>query len=456
MTAGSTVTAPSRTNGYLPIGPFLHLEPTAVGVLELDRPLAITSPAADAEAPEHRDLLVLVRLHGEPLAMLHLPEPPARLTRQALAAHVFSAAGPAIREHARRHRCCREPAAAADLEAGLTARCACPAASPLSPTSVTVIVPTGNRAEQVVRCIRSLLSLPRQDFEIIVVDNRPGEGGTEDAVPAIGSDRVRYVAESRPGSSVARNRAIARAGGDILVFTDDDVVVDGAWLDWLLAPFADPAVGAVTGMVLPLALDTPAQKNFEGYAGFSKGLVRRRFDLGRHRDDSRLLYPYWGGVFGSGNSVAYRRESLLASGGYDPALGAGSLARAGADIEAMSAAILRGETLVYEPRSVCWHEHRHEEGALQRQVFNYGVGFTAILTKALVRDRRFPVAVLRSIPVVLRLRRRRREAGGSDAIALPRELARLQRKGMLRGPWLYARSVRWVRQLRLDEVIRGA
>ena len=58
----------------------------------------------------------------------------------------------------------------------------------------------------------------------------------------------------------------------------------------------------------------------------------------------------------------------------------------------MSSAILRGGTLVYEPRSLCWHEHRHDEAAFRRQLFNYGVGFTATLTKAMTHYRRFPRA----------------------------------------------------------------
>jgi len=96
--------------------------------------------------------------------------------------------------------------------------------------------------------------------------------------------------------------------------------------------------------------------------------------------------------------------------------------------------------------------------ALRRQLFNYGVGFTALLTKALVHDRRFLRAAARSVRVAAGLRRRRRLAAlgqAPPAIALPRELARLQLRGMACGPARYLRSVRWARRLELEAVIEG-
>jgi hypothetical protein len=152
--------------------------------------------------------------------------------------------------------------------------------------------------------------------------------------------------------------------------------------------------------------------------------------------------------------MAFRTAELAAAGGFDPALGAGSLALAGADIEAFSAAILRGGRLVYEPRALCWHEHRRDDGALKRQLFNYGVGFTAILTKYLLNDRRFLRALGRSVPLAVR----RRRGGGEEtaAASLPGEYASLVRSGMLRGPRLYVKSRRWARRLRLDEAIVAA
>lgn len=210
----------------------------------------------------------------------------------------------------------------------------------------------------------------------------------------------------------------------------------------MVEPFTSADVGATAGMLLPLELQTPAQKRFEQYAGLSRGLARRSFDLARNRADDRLLYPFWGGVFGSGASIGFRRESFVASGGFDPVLGAGTFTLSGEDHDAMSAVVLRGQRLVYEPRSVCWHANCRGDDALRRQVFTYSAGFTAILTKALLHDPRFLAAAARSVPVVLETRRRYRDRRSSDpaAVRLTPELARLERRGMAIGPARYVWS----------------
>ena len=327
---------------------------------------------------------------------------------------------------------------------------------------MAVIVPTVGREERLTRCIRSLLAQRGVKFEVIVVDNRPETSTTFQTVSALAAEdlRLRYVAEPRAGSSVARNRGINETDAELVAFADDDVVADPSWLEWLLAPFAEPTVTATCGMVLPLELQTEAQKRFEQYGGFSKGIESRPYDLQTGQGADLLLYPFLGDIFGSGNSMAFRRTDFIATGGFDPALGGGSPAQSGEDIYAFSTAILRGGRLVYEPRSVCWHEHRKDRNDLHQQVFDYGVGLGAIMTKALLSgDPRFYATVARSIPVVLGLLRQKyrstdENTTGDDAPA--DELIRAQYAGMLRGPFRYATGVMRTRRLRLGDVIESA
>ncbi|MCW3027652.1 MAG: glycosyl transferase family 2 [Solirubrobacterales bacterium] len=450
--------ADDLTNGYLPVAAFEHLGATQMGLVDLDGPPTIRLPNHSAAAADPSDGLLLVRLHGDPLAVIHVQGPRLALQAEELGSLIWQQASGAIAAHVERYGCVEPPA----LDESLFGACAAPTGACLGAICgnrlgpASVVIPTGGRPDQLGRCLRSLLALERPKLEFLVVDNRPDLPETRRLAEAIAVDdaRVRYVAEPRPGSSVARNRGIAEVSSEFVAFTDDDVVIDAEWLNWLLSPFAEPEVTAVTGMVLPLELRTEAQKRFEQYAGFSKGVTGRSYDLHAARDDGRVLYPYWGGVFGSGNSMAFRTAELAAAGGFDPALGAGSLALAGADIEAFSAAILRGGRLVYEPRALCWHEHRRDDGALKRQLFNYGVGFTAILTKYLLNDRRFLRALGRSVPLAVR----RRRGGGEEtaAASLPGEYASLVRSGMLRGPRLYVKSRHWARRLSLDEAIVAA
>ncbi len=449
--------ASGRTPGGLPLEPFTHDEPTALALLDLDHGLAATVPPAGASGKPCRDTLLLVRLHGQPLDVVYLDRPFEELPRTELSELLWAHLAGPLREHAAR--------AGGTPPTGFADIACCgdgdPAVRPTlgaTPDTVAVIVPTGGRPAQLRRCLAALAEQSGPACEIVVVDNQPRSQETKlvvEVAAARSRHQMRYVAEPRPGSSVARNRGVAQVTAGVVAFTDDDVVVERDWLRMLVAPFARAEVGATTGLVMPLELATPAQKRFELYGGFAKGVRRSEFDLHGDRADHRLLYPFWGGVFGSGNCMAIRRQALVAAGGFDPALGAGSRALAGADIDALSAVVLRGARLVYEPRALCWHEHRRDDEALRRQVFNYGVGFTAILTKALLHDRRFAGAAVRSVPVAWSLRRARATQARDPATTIPPELARLERRGMLRGPARYLDSVAWSRRLGLQRVIDG-
>lgn len=443
------------------------MQPTAVGLLDLDLGLVPTLPRGEEQGVACRDTLLLVRLHGEPLGFVYVDCPPDELSDTTLAESVWSRVGNTIRAHAAESRCTPPPASADEiirLSAAAAGRPGEAAEHPgghgacrldvaaLPPGRVAVIVPTTGRSRRLGRCLASLRDLPGVDYEVIVVDNRPGHGDTKavvDEASTMTSHGLSYVAEPKPGSAAARNRGLLQTDAEILAFTDDDVVADPGWLRWLVEPFTSEGVGATTGLVMPLELDTPAQKLFELYSGFSLGLARRSYDLATNRADDRLLYPFWGGMFGSGASMAFRRAGLVAGGGFDAALTTGQ------DIAALSAAVLRGERLVYEPRSLTWHANHRDEAALRRQLFNYGAGFTAVLTRALVHDRRFGAAVARSVPVALRLyKRRRSQAQGSDP-TLPRSLARLEKLGMVWGPARYATSVARSRRSRAHGVVGG-
>ena len=93
------------------------------------------------------------------------------------------------------------------------------------------------------------------ELAFVVIDNDPegsAHGVCEAASPALPGP-VRYVAEPRPGLSVARNRGVAAAieeGADYLAFVDDDEVPRPGWLDELLRVARDHRADVVAGRVL--------------------------------------------------------------------------------------------------------------------------------------------------------------------------------------------------------------
>ena len=399
--------------------------PAQAAAAGVDAPVAVldlewaSSLALDLD-PRYRSARALVRRADVPLAWIALPLSDGKAEESAV----------------------REAVALArpDL-AGL-------APSEPPPTGeVCVVVCTVGRAHTLRRALQSLLASDHPSFEVLVVDNRPESSDTSAVVAGLDDPRLRMVAEPVAGLSAARNRGIVASTAPLLAFTDDDVVVDRGWMRWLTAPLVSGEATVATGLVLPLELETTAQLHFEGYGGFARGLVRRPFDLHTHTSDDHLVYPFSGGSFGSGNSMAFTRAALVGIGGFDPALGAGTATGGGEDIDAFTHLVLTGATLVYEPRAVCWHEHRRDDGALDRQVYTYGTGFGAVLVKWVLRSGRLRWGLVRRAGTLLQALRPGRPTAARDRESPP-ELSVLELRGMLASPWLYVRARRHARLVR--------
>ncbi|WP_446034698.1 glycosyltransferase, partial [Streptomyces olivaceus] len=349
---------------------------------------------------------------------------------------------------------------AARVLAGLARRLprtAPPEALPVPPRA-GVVVATRERADQLARALDSLLAQDHPDFEIVVVDNAPVTGSTRELVERKYAERVRYVCEPVPGLAAAHNRGLAVVRGEVVAFTDDDVVADPRWLTELTAPFAtDPGLGCATGLILPARLRTPAQVLLESHGGFAKGFTPRTYDPACP-PAGEPLFPFTAGRFGSGANMAFRTAVLRAVGGFDPATGAGTRARGGDDLYGFVRVLAQGRRLRYTPRALVWHHHRETWRDLETQAYGYGAGLTAYLTAILVNRPALLPAFLARVPGGLAHARELtavRAAGKGDADGRggggsgggrdregaapgghdsrthpwPRRLARLQRRG---------------------------
>jgi len=92
---------------------------------------------------------------------------------------------------------------------------------------------------------------------VLVIDNN----STDDTGRAVaeyshGEPKPRHIVETRQGLDHARNRAIAEARGEVILFADDDILVEPDWLTEMHRPFGhSPRVGAVGGEVIPVFPD---------------------------------------------------------------------------------------------------------------------------------------------------------------------------------------------------------
>jgi GT2 family glycosyltransferase len=246
----------------------------------------------------------------------------------------------------------------------------------------TVAICTRERADSLDGVLQVVAGLVREGHEVLVVDNAPKTDQTRRVVERYAG--VRYVCELRPGLNVARNRAIREANGDIVAFTDDDAFPEREWLDNLIRNFGDSRVQCVTGVTLPIELETEAQEMFETVSTFAHGFRRRVFD-GQHDN------PIAVGDVGVGANMAIRRQVIAEVGPFDERLDGGMPTRSGGDHEMFIRLLSAGHRIVYDPAAVSWHRHRRTHRELVDTLYGYGVGVYAMFTGLLLERRELGV-----------------------------------------------------------------
>ncbi|MBS0631168.1 MAG: glycosyltransferase [Verrucomicrobia bacterium] len=129
------------------------------------------------------------------------------------------------------------------------------------PIKVTVALPTYNRAAFLRQTLEGIAAqqFPREHFEVLVIDNNSRDD-TRAVVESFAhcDPAPRYILETKQGLDYARNRAIAEARGEIILFGDDDILVKPDWIAQMAVPLLvdqSRCVGAVGGEVIPVFPD---------------------------------------------------------------------------------------------------------------------------------------------------------------------------------------------------------
>jgi glycosyltransferase involved in cell wall biosynthesis len=338
----------------------------------------------------------LVRLHGTPLGVVDLPAPGDRLSAAEVHRAIFEKLSwPIIRQHLS-GLIANDPGRKWTLE-DLAASEPPPAYAGPWP-SLSVAVCTRNRPEDILLCVEALTQLDYPgELEIIVVDNAPSDDSTEQALrERFPLAHVRYVCEPRPGLDWARNRAIDEARGEVIAYTDDDVIVDRLWARAIGQVFAEnPGVMGMTGLVVPHELETEPQHLFERYGGFGRGYFQRWFAANLAAGERAATNNAGTGQCGTGANMAFRRSVFAEIGSFDPALDVGTVTNGGGDLEMYFRVIKAGHPLVYEPRAMVRHRHRRDYERFHTQITNNGVGFYSYLTRSFLRFPEERLALLR-------------------------------------------------------------
>jgi len=232
--------------------------------------------------------------------------------------------------------------------------------------SISVVICTRNRPQAIEACIKSLMASSDRDFELIIVDNAPDNDLTEQAVKKFHG--VKYVREARKGLDIARNTGAKNASHAIVAYTDDDVVVDADWVKNIKSCFNHPLTMAVTGLVIPLSLQTKAQYIFEKDWGFNKGYLPLVFDSEYFNVHKPYGVPVWD--IGAGANMAFRKEAFEIAGFFDERLDVGASGCSG-DSEMWYRILAEGWNCNYYPHLFVYHQHRETQEELTNQLFHY-------------------------------------------------------------------------------------
>lgn len=234
---------------------------------------------------------------------------------------------------------------------------------------ISIIIPTRNSADSLRETLASVLGIaPAGAVEVIVVDNGSvdeTEAVVESARLAHRHHHVRYVYDDEPGLLTGRHRGAMEAGGEVLAYLDDDVLLGRSWYEGIRDAFGHDDVVLAGGPSRPLyqAPPPPWLSDFvqESEHGWQCGCLSL-IDQGNETKVCPATLVW-------GLNYAIRKDALFQYGGFHPDCIPVAYRRYQGDGETgLSLAIERaGQQALYHPGMEV--EHRIASGRLTPEAF---------------------------------------------------------------------------------------
>jgi GT2 family glycosyltransferase len=228
----------------------------------------------------------------------------------------------------------------------------------------SVIVPTYNRLDKLALCLDALAKqdLPREQFEVIVVDDAGGRALDELVVPYRQTLNLTLLCQERNGGAgAARNAGAAVATGQYLAFTDDDCAPEPGWLSALARAVEEHPNALISGRV-----ENAAGGNL--YAAVNHALTGEICENLWRRGD---VYKY-----ATANNIAVPREEYLRLGGFNP-----EIRPAAEEREFYHHWLAAGLPTTRQPEALVRHDHAQDLGSFLRMHRRYGCGARALLER---------------------------------------------------------------------------
>lgn len=210
-------------------------------------------------------------------------------------------------------------------------------ANAVAATTISVVLPCYNASPWVGKALQSVLDQGYPGIEIIVVD----DGSSDDSLAVVRAfgNKVRWLSGPNRGACAARNRGLAVATGDFVLFLDADDYLYGDYL-LQMAKFATPGTAVVVGAHAWIDIEHNRLLEFQTYQGANS----HRALLARY-----LTHPM------QSAALLWERKYLLDAGGWNEGLPISQ------DAELALRMFLRGgrfEIAVLDDAYAVWCEHR--------------------------------------------------------------------------------------------------
>jgi glycosyltransferase involved in cell wall biosynthesis len=298
---------------------------------------------------------------------------------------------------------------------------------------ISVVICTRNRADSLRKALESLFcasSLEASDWEVLVVDNNSGDHTSDicrefqQRLPG----HFRFLTERKPGKSLALNTAIAGAKGDILAFTDDDVLCAPDYIQGIRTVFTTYLADAAQGRVL---LDC------EG--GWPAWLDSTYASMANFKDFGDEVIDLDGTLCGA--NMIVRAEVFRKIGCFAPELGPGGIG-VYEDTEISIRMREAGCRMIYAPQILVrhqWQRSRLTKSFLRNRSFGQGRMFAYwdALPVSISRFGLYVVkqTILQQAAAIWHL------CAGRQVAALQCQLEARQHAGFLWQHWLFKRGV---------------
>ncbi len=241
-----------------------------------------------------------------------------------------------------------------------------PVEAPVAAPTVSVVVPTRNRAHRVADCAKSILAV--DGFVDLIFVDQSDDRATEEALSKIRDARLRYVRTETRGVTNGRNVGIRASQSDLIAFTDDDCRVHSDWIQNIQKIFAsDSSVAVVCGRVV-----VPDEIKHLGYAeGFEPRERQWQF-----------RYPPIGQDWGITANMSLRKSVVDKVGLFDPMLGAGAPLRSGGEPDFLFRVLRAGMKVVNASEVVVDHYGIRKPGEeFRKLIIGYNAGTAAAFFK---------------------------------------------------------------------------